>query len=70
LAWLDQEKIGKVHAWTLEREKLECGIDAYCPKCDSIFCARHYQKVTEWDGSWYDCTYGTCPQGHRRIIDD
>ncbi len=68
--WLEEEKIAEVHAYTRERELLELGIDAYCPECDRIFCGTHYQKMTEWDGSWYDCTYGTCPKGHRRMIDD
>ncbi len=68
--WLDEGKIAKVHAYTREQELLEFGIDAYCPKCDQILCGTHYQKMTEWDGSWYDCTYGTCPRGHRRMIDD
>ncbi|MBI4280420.1 MAG: hypothetical protein HY660_18360 [Armatimonadetes bacterium] len=31
------------------------------------FCSN---SVEEWDAGFYDCSYGTCPNGHRRIIDD
>jgi hypothetical protein len=30
----------------------------------------HYQLVTEYDDGFYDCTRGTCPEGHRRMVDD
>ena len=45
----------------------------YCPTCDRSYCAAHWQLDTRFDddwGSWYDCTYGTCPAGHRRVVDD
>ena len=46
------------------------GLDAYCPECDKVYCWIHYNPVEEWDEGFYDCTYGTCPIGHKRIIDD
>ncbi|OLS15760.1 MAG: hypothetical protein RBG13Loki_0597 [Promethearchaeota archaeon CR_4] len=46
------------------------GLDAYCPECDKIYCRNHYNAAEEYDDGFYDCTYGTCPQGHRRMIDD
>lgn len=47
----------------------------YCPACDSLYCKDHWQIETKFEDEpdlpgWYDCTYGTCPQGHRRMIDD
>jgi len=46
------------------------GLDAYCPECDRIYCWEHYNAREEWDEGFYDCTMGTCPQGHQRLIDD
>jgi hypothetical protein len=46
------------------------GLDAYCPDCDEIFCADHYQTEQSFDDGFYDCTYGTCPEGHRRMLAD
>jgi hypothetical protein len=47
----------------------------YCPTCDATYCQTHWQIETVFEDDpdmpgWYDCTYGTCPQGHRRMIDD
>ena len=49
---------------------MEDGIGAYCPRCDKAYCRFHYDLSEEWDQGFYDCTYGTCPEGHRRIVDD
>lgn len=46
------------------------GIDAFCPQCAKIYCAQHYGASEQFDEGFYDCTYGTCPQGHRRVIND
>jgi hypothetical protein len=46
------------------------GIDAYCPECDAIYCREHYNAEEEYDEGFYDDTHGTCPRGHRRMIDD
>jgi len=45
-------------------------IDAFCPDCDKIYCRNHYNVTEEWDEGYYDCSYGICPKGHRRMIDD
>ncbi|UCH98488.1 MAG: hypothetical protein JSV88_17025 [Candidatus Aminicenantes bacterium] len=66
---LDQENLSKVHAFMKKHHKRE-GLDAYCPKCGKIYCARHYQTREEYDEGYYDCTRGTCPRGHKRIIHD
>ena len=49
---------------------MQGGLDAYCPTCDKVYCREHYDAEEEWDEGFYDCTYGTCPAGHRRLIDD
>ncbi len=67
---LDAEKIKEVHAFIRERTAYSEGMDAYCPKCDKTYCREHYNPMEEYDDGFYDCTYGTCPVGHRRMIDD
>ena len=45
----------------------------YCPQCDAVYCKEHWQielKYDDADPSWYDCAFGVCPHGHRRLIDD
>ncbi len=42
----------------------------YCPTCDRSYCGDHWHQQVEFDDGFYDCTYGTCPQGHRRMVDD
>ena len=46
---------------------------AWCPTCRRSYCRKHWR--TEVAGAddhpgWYDATYGTCPGGHRRKLDD
>ena len=66
---LEKEKIEEFHNFMKNYRRYE-GMDAYCPNCDKIYCWDHYNAVEEFDDGFYDCTYGTCPNGHRRIIDD
>lgn len=45
----------------------------YCPNCDRSYCNNHWRVELRFDDDfpgWYDCAYGTCPEGHRRLIDD
>ena len=45
----------------------------YCPTCDAAYCRQHWTIETVFDEDypgWYDCTYGTCDEGHRRKLDD
>lgn len=68
---LNEENPGAVHAYIRENTPYQHeGMDAYCPECDKIYCREHYNPVEEYDDGFYDCTYGTCPSGHRRMIDD
>ena len=66
---LEQENLSQAHAFMKKHYKRE-GLDAYCPTCGKIYCARHYQTREEYDEGYYDCTRGTCPEGHKRIIHD
>jgi hypothetical protein len=47
----------------------------YCAECARVYCRKHWETEVVFDDDpampgWYDCTYGTCPKGHRRIVDD
>ena len=47
----------------------------YCPECDAIYCKDCWRIELEFEDEpglpgWYDCAYGTCPAGHRRMVDD
>jgi hypothetical protein len=66
---LEQENLSQAHAVMKKHRKRE-GLDAYCPTCDNIYCAQHYQTREEYDEGYYDCTWGTCPLSHKRIIHD
>ncbi|MGH9226248.1 MAG: hypothetical protein ACRD2W_21225 [Acidimicrobiales bacterium] len=46
---------------------------AWCPGCGASYCRAHWQlDVAGADDhpGWYEATYGTCPDGHRRKLDD
>ena len=42
----------------------------WCPRCESSYCDRHWIRRVVMDDGFYDCTYGTCPAGHQRLLDD
>ena len=47
----------------------------YCPECKAVYCGEHWRvemTFEDEDGlpGWYDCAHGTCPHGHRRLVDD
>jgi hypothetical protein len=66
---LEERNISLAHAFMKKHYRQE-GLDAYCPKCGKIYCSRHYQTWEEYDKGFYDCTWGACPQGHKRLIHD
>jgi len=70
--WLERSDLASIHAYFKEIDvRMEDGMDAYCPECDAIYCWTHFDASPEFeDGWWYDCTTGTCPQGHSRVLDD
>ena len=48
-------------------------VPCWCPPCAGCYCKAHWRlEVAGADDhpGWYDATYGTCPQGHRRKLDD
>ena len=45
----------------------------YCPTCKCCYCVSHWDTEIRFDDdfpSWYDATYGICPRGHRRLLND
>jgi hypothetical protein len=64
-AALDDGRLRRVHELVPDE-----GVDGYCPECDRIYCGEHYRLEETFDEGFYDCTYGTCPEGHRRMLDD
>ena len=66
---LDANDLKSLHQYL---RKMMCyeGIDAYCPECNTIYCRKHYVLRETWDEGFYDCTYGTCPKNHTRIVHD
>jgi hypothetical protein len=68
--FLRKDSIKGLHKFVKAYVTMEDGLDGYCPECDKVYCTDHVRKQVEWDDGFYDCTYGVCPQGHRRIIDD
>ena len=66
---LENENLLRVHQFMQKNHSIE-GLDAYCPKCDKIYCWEDYNAREEYDDGFYDCTMGECPIGHRRMIDD
>lgn len=66
---LQKKDLLEVHNFMKKHHSFE-GLDAYCPECDRIYCWEHYNAREEFDDGFYDCTYGECPNGHKRMIDD
>lgn len=69
-SWLAAENLPALHSYMEVEREIEGGLDAYCPCCDKIFCREHYRVSERWDEGFYDCSYGECPAGHNRLIDD
>jgi hypothetical protein len=42
----------------------------WCPRCERVYCGSHWMQETFFDDGFFDCIYGTCPQGHRRMLWD
>ena len=62
LAARDLERLAAVHA---EYANFRC------PLCRAGYCREHWSDVIpERDEGFYDATFGTCPNGHRVMLDD
>lgn len=42
----------------------------WCPRCTLSYCGDHYRSWMTFDEGFYDATYGVCPEGHERMLDD
>jgi hypothetical protein len=42
----------------------------YCPECGRNYCRADWDTVALFDEGFYECTMGTCPGGHRHMVDD
>ncbi|HKD14084.1 MAG TPA: hypothetical protein VKE71_06005 [Candidatus Angelobacter sp.] len=42
----------------------------YCPTCARVYCRKHWVIIPEYDEGYFDCSHGTCPEGHRRLTED
>ena len=43
----------------------------FCRACGSVYCSACWDiGAAEFDDGFYDCTRGTCPQGHEQVVDD
>jgi hypothetical protein len=69
-AWMEAGDLAALHSHMEDDCNIDGGLDAWCPQCRLIYCRAHYSVREEWDEGFYDCSRGTCPQGHTRIVDD
>ena len=42
----------------------------WCPRCTASYCGDDYRSWVTFDEGFYDATYGVCPEGHERELDD
>jgi hypothetical protein len=43
----------------------------FCPQCGNCYCEEHWkQRELLEKGGWFDCVEGTCPLGHKRVLED
>jgi len=42
----------------------------YCPACACVYCRKHWTIAPQYDEGYFDCSYGFCPRGHRRMTED
>jgi predicted RNA-binding Zn-ribbon protein involved in translation (DUF1610 family) len=42
----------------------------YCPECGQNYCQADWNSYVLFDQGSYDCTMGTCPDGHKHMMDD
>ena len=68
--WLLSGDLAAAHAHAKRYRVFEDGLDCYCPECGNTYCRDCVQLREEYDEGFYDCTYGTCPAGHSRIVHD
>ena len=42
----------------------------WCWRCEKVWCIDHWRLQVTFDDGFYDATYGTCPAGHKQMLDD
>lgn len=42
----------------------------WCPNCRCCYCKTHFKSYAAFDDGFFDCYYGTCPKGHKRMLVD
>ena len=42
----------------------------YCPECACVYCRQHWVIAPVYDENFFDCSYGWCPKGHKRMVED
>lgn len=42
----------------------------YCPTCAAVYCLKHWVVIPQYDEEFFDCSYGWCPKGHKRMLED
>jgi hypothetical protein len=42
----------------------------YCLECEQTYCRADWNAYVLFDEGFYDYTMGTCPAGHRHMLDD
>ena len=45
-------------------------VSFFCFDCDQPYCRDHWEIDVTHDDTFYDASYGTCPKGHRKKLDD
>jgi hypothetical protein len=41
-----------------------------CRACERVYCRECWSTRVEFDDGFYDCTMGSCPEGHSQMLDD
>ncbi len=67
---LEKGELKELHDYFIQELGHYEGLDGYCPDCDAVYCAIHYDVQEIWDEGFYDYSIGRCPLGHERMIDD
>lgn len=45
----------------------------YCPQCQRVYCVNHWRITPHFDSDLpgrYSSSHGTCPKGHKRLLDN